>query len=246
MKENKYDDSAFYQKYSQMPRSVQGLEAAGEWHELKELLPPLQGKTVLDLGCGFGWHCRYAVEQGAAFVTGVDLSKNMLVEARNTTPATNVRYEQAAIEDFAYGQQEYDVVLSSLALHYVAHFGDLCKKIHRSLKAGGSFVFSVEHPIFTAQGSQDWHYDSQRQRQHWPVDNYFTEGMRHAIFLGEPVQKYHKTLTHYMRGLLCADFKIVGFVEPQPEARLLESMEGMQDELRRPMMLLVSAIKDTE
>mgnify|MGYP002317630958 CR=1 FL=1 len=73
MKENKYDDPIFFDKYSRMPRSKEGLDAAGEWHVLRRMLPPFEGKRVLDLGCGFGWHCRYAAEQGATSVVGVDL-----------------------------------------------------------------------------------------------------------------------------------------------------------------------------
>ena len=53
MKENKYDDERFFGQYSQMSRSVQGLRGAGEWHELKKMLPDFNGKRVLDLGCGF-------------------------------------------------------------------------------------------------------------------------------------------------------------------------------------------------
>ena len=60
MKENKYDDLLFFQKYSQMGRSQNGLDGAGEWHKLKKMLPDFSGKTVLDLGCGYGWHCKYA------------------------------------------------------------------------------------------------------------------------------------------------------------------------------------------
>jgi len=77
MKQNKYDDEYFFTEYKKMERSVKGLEAAGEWHMFEPLLPPLQDKTVLDLGCGFGWHCRYAREQQASSVIGVDLSANM-------------------------------------------------------------------------------------------------------------------------------------------------------------------------
>ena len=65
MKQNKYDDEAFFQKYGQMARSRQGLEGAGEWSELQKVLPDFAGKRVLDLGCGYGWHCRYAAENGA-------------------------------------------------------------------------------------------------------------------------------------------------------------------------------------
>ena len=53
MKENKYDDPTFFGKYSRMPRSKEGLAAAGEWHVLRRMLPPFEGKRVLDLGCGF-------------------------------------------------------------------------------------------------------------------------------------------------------------------------------------------------
>lgn len=77
-----YDDPAFFAQYAQMPRSKEGLSAAGEWHQLRALFPPLAGKRVLDLGCGYGWHCRYAAGQGAARVLGVDASARMIAEAR--------------------------------------------------------------------------------------------------------------------------------------------------------------------
>ena len=51
MKENKYDDNIFFQKYSQMSRSQQGLAGAGEWETLRKLLPDFKDKRVLDLGC---------------------------------------------------------------------------------------------------------------------------------------------------------------------------------------------------
>lgn len=54
-----------------------------------------------------------------------------------------------------------DVVLSSLAFHYVATFETLIKSISVWLKPGGVLVFSVEHPVYTAEGSQDWQYDRQ-------------------------------------------------------------------------------------
>ena len=82
MQKSKYDDPVFFAKYSQMNRSKQGLAGAGEWEDLQKILPSFSGKTVLDLGCGYGWHCIYAAEHGAAHVTGVDLSEKMLEVAR--------------------------------------------------------------------------------------------------------------------------------------------------------------------
>lgn len=243
MKQNKYDDNTFFEKYSKMGRSINGLEGAGEWHELKKLLPDFQDKRVLDLGCGFGWHCRYAIENGAKSVVGIDLSQKMLSEARNKTKSKDIEYIQMPIEEIDFLNNSFDVVISSLALHYVQSFEYILHKISKCLSAGGDFVFSVEHPVFTAQGSQDWYYDDKGNRLHWPVDQYFTEGVRKASFLGEEVIKYHKTLTTYLNCLINEGFEITGLVEPKPAENLLYTVQDMLHELRRPMMLLISARK---
>lgn len=243
MKENKYDDENFFSQYSRMSRSVEGLKGAGEWHVLRQMLPDFKGKHVLDLGCGFGWHCRYAIEQGATNALGIDISEKMLQEARIRNGADCIEYKCMAIEDFDFPAESFDVVISSLTFHYLKSFDDICRLVHRSLAPGGAFVFSVEHPVFTAEGSQDWIYDENGQPQYWPVDRYFTEGKRTAHFLGEKVTKYHKTLTTYVNGLIRSGFEITALREPEPDPALFGKIPGMENELRRPMMLLISARK---
>lgn len=243
MKENKYDDSRFFAQYSQMSRSVQGLQGAGEWHVLQRMLPDFKGKRVLDLGCGFGWHCRYAVEHGATRVVGIDLSANMLDRAREINNLPEIEYTQIGVEDYNYPPCTFDVVISSLTFHYVKDFNEICRKVNTCLTSGGSFIFSVEHPVFTAYGNQDWYYDAEGNKLHWPVDRYFIEGERKAIFLGEDIVKYHKTLTTYINSLLTNGFEIKELIEPQPAKEAIKTIIGMEDELRRPMMLIVSAVK---
>ncbi|WP_019537630.1 class I SAM-dependent methyltransferase [Paenibacillus ginsengihumi] len=243
MKQNKYDDDVFFNKYSNMNRSKNGLEGAGEWHELKKMMPNFKDKRVLDLGCGFGWHCRYAVENGARSVIGIDISQKMLSEAKSKTKYGNIEYICMPIEDIDFPEESFDVVISSLALHYVKSLEDVLVRVYKCLSKGGDFVFSVEHPIFTAQGPQDWYYDGKGNILHWPVDHYFTEGIRNAKFLGEEVIKYHRTLTTYLNSLIKLGFEITGVVEPKPAENMLNTVPGMLDELRRPMMLLVSARK---
>ena len=46
MKENKYDDIEFFNQYKQMSRSVEGLQRAGEWHELKRMLPSFKDNVI--------------------------------------------------------------------------------------------------------------------------------------------------------------------------------------------------------
>ncbi|MCI9273880.1 MAG: class I SAM-dependent methyltransferase [Clostridiales bacterium] len=243
MKENKYDNNIFFEKYSQMERSKEGLAAAGEWETLKTILPDLKGTRMLDLGCGYGWHCIYAMEQGACSAVGIDISHKMLDVARSKTKFPQVSYQCVAIEEMDFPAESFDIVLSSLALHYISSFDPVVKKVNTYLKPGGSFVFSVEHPIFTSYGPQDWYYGETGEILHFPVDNYYYEGKRVANFLGENVIKYHRTLTTYLGTLLDNGFTLNHVVEPQPPSHLMDSVPGMKDEMRRPMMLIVSAVK---
>lgn len=242
MKENKYDDAVFFEKYSQMPRSQQGLAGAGEWQTLQKLLPDFKNKNVLDLGCGFGWHCFYAAENGAKSVLGIDLSTKMLNIARQKNHFKQITFDQSSMEEAVFSPKSFDVIISSLAFHYIADFENIIKKINCWLVDGGELVFSAEHPVFTAEGSQDWVYDEEGKINHFPVDRYFYEGPREATFLGEKVIKYHRTLTGYLNTLLQNGFEILNIEEPMPPESML-TIDGMADELRRPMMLIVKAQK---
>jgi SAM-dependent methyltransferase len=244
MKQNKYDDPAFFANYSQMARSIAGLEAAGEWHAFRALLPDQRDKNVLDLGCGFGWHCRYAREQQARSVVGVDISEKMIARARENTNDSAIEYRQLAIEDIDFSAEEFDVVVSSLALHYVERFDSVCRKVHHCLIPGGSFVLSVEHPVFTARAAQDWYYGQQGERLHWPVDQYQDEGPRQARFLGHDVVKYHRTVATHLNALIDAGFTITKLCEPQPTQAMLDEDPEMRDETRRPLFLLIAASKN--
>ncbi|WP_029192871.1 class I SAM-dependent methyltransferase [Paenibacillus harenae] len=243
MKQNKYDDSEFFANYSRMPRSIGGLEAAGEWGYFRAMLPELRHKKVLDLGCGFGWHCRYAREREARSVVGVDLSENMLDRARAMTGDSAITYRRLAIEDIDFAAEEFDVVISSLALHYIQDFDTLSRKVHHSLAPGGSFVFSVEHPIFTALAPQDWFYDAQGEKLHWPVDNYHEEGPRLTRFLENDVMKYHRTVASYMNALIESGFGITQLSEVQPTKEMLAGNPDWLDAFRRPIFFLVAAVK---
>ncbi len=242
MKENKYDDEVFFRKYSEMERSKRGLSGAGEWPAMKKILPDFRGKRVLDLGCGYGWHCRYGAEAGAASVLGIDLSQKMLEQARRRNGGPAIQYRLGAIEDQDFPPGSFDVIISSLAFHYLQDFQCLAERLYRWLAEGGDLVFSVEHPVFTAYGSQDWYYDDQGHILHFPVDRYYYEGPREALFLGEKVIKYHRTLTTYLETLLQQGFALRHLVEPQPPEEMMD-LPSMADEMRRPMMLLIAARK---
>ncbi len=237
---NEYDNQAFFQQYAEMSRSKEGLSAAGEWSQLRPLFPELSGKAVLDLGCGYGWHCKFAQEQGACRVLGIDLSQRMVEEARRRNSGRNITYQVCGIEEYQYPAAQWDLVVSNLALHYIEELAPVFQKVRRTLKDGGVFLLNMEHPTFTAGVGQDWLYDGEGEIQCWPVDGYFLPGERKTHFLGCQVVKYHHTLTQILMGLRRAGFSLEVVEEAQPPAGMLE-LPGLRDELRRPMMLLVKA-----
>lgn len=76
------------------------------------------------------------------------------------------------------------------------------------------------------------------------MDRYYYQGERDAIFLGEHVIKYHRTVTGYLKPLLELGFSISDFEEPMPTQEARQSIPGMEDEMRRPMMMIVKAVKE--
>ena len=105
--DNIYDDEDFFTAYAGMERSRKGLQGAGEWHQLRPMFPRVAGRAVLDLGCGYGWHCKYAEEQGAARVLGLDGSRRMIEEARRRNPGPRIEYRACALEDYDYPPEAF-------------------------------------------------------------------------------------------------------------------------------------------
>lgn len=240
---NEYDNEDFFDRYAMMPRSKEGLSAAGEWHQLKPLFPSLQEKSVLDLGCGYGWHCKFAEEQGASRILGIDLSRKMIEEAYNRNSGAKINYRVCGIEEYEYPENEWDCVVSNLALHYMEDLEIIFQKVFRTLKSKGIFLFNIEHPVFTSGTGQDWLYSEDGKIQCWPIDNYFIPGKRHTKFLDCDVIKYHHTLTQILMGLLHSGFSLKAVEEAEPPKEMM-SIPGMKDEVRRPMMLLVKAVAE--
>lgn len=194
MAQNIYDDPAFFEGYSQFTRSLEGLAGASEWPSLKAMLPPLRGAHVLDLGCGFGAFCRYAVAEGAADVLGIDISERMLEDARRRGPGLPIRYERADLESYEPPRGAFDLVFSSLAVHYLADFEPFVARVRAALKPAGHFVFSMEHPVFAARANPEFVKDANGHMV-GAVDDYLREGQRLTNWIADGVVKYHRLIS---------------------------------------------------
>lgn len=243
--QNIYDDNTFFAGYSALPRSVHGLDGAPEWPALRSLLPPVAGARVLDLGCGMGWFCRWAAEQGAASVHGVDLSTNMLERARSMHDFGVISYQQADLDALKLSPASFDLVFSSLAFHYLTDLGRLWREASAALAPGGRFVFSVEHPMFTAPvalAGDGW-LQLPGGRNAWPIDSYLLEGPRTRDWLAPGVIKQHRTMATYVSTLAGCGFEILELVEWGPTDEELAVRPELAEERDRPTFMLVSARK---
>jgi SAM-dependent methyltransferase len=245
MTQNIYDDPAFYNSYSQLGRSVEGLAGAAEWPALQAMLPEMQGLNVVDLGCGFGWFCRWAREHGASRVLGLDVSERMLARARSTTADPAITYEKANLENISLPEARFDLAYSSLALHYIHDAARLLATVYQALVPGGHFVFSTEHPIYMAPTRPEWSMDTQG-RKTWPVDRYSVEGPRTTDWMAPGVVKYHRTIGTTLNLLIGCGFTITHVEEWSPTETQIASRPEWAEERERPMFLLVAAVRSEQ
>ena len=243
MAQNIYDDEAFFAAYAQLPRSVGGLNGAAEWVSIQEMLPDMRGLRVIDLGCGYGWFCRWSAEAGAAQVHGVDLSAMMLERAVADTNDDRITYEQRDLDSLELDPGQYDLVYSSLTFHYLVDLDRLFRQVHASLSPGGAFVFSVEHPILLSPRHQAF-VDGPAGHPVWPLDGYLIEGERITDWLAPGVVKQHRTVATYVNTLIGAGFRLDRLVEWGPSDEQIADVPEWATEVDRPFLLLASVSKE--
>lgn len=246
MAQNIYDDPAFLAGYSEFPRSREGLSATSEWPALRALLPTIAGRRVVDLGCGFGQLSRLAGDEGAASVLGVDLSEKMLARAVSETANPAVTYRRGDLDQIDLAPRSADLIISSMAFHYVEDFGRLSRSLFDALAPGGDLVFSVEHPIYAARAEPEW-ATAADGRQAFAIADYAIEGRRVTNWIVDGIIKYHRSIGTMLNTLHDVGFAYRQIVEWVPtEDQLLAHSEWRETELTRPMFLLMALTKPAE
>ncbi|MCF3946869.1 class I SAM-dependent methyltransferase [Acidiphilium sp. AL] len=240
MTQNIYDNPTFFEGYSRLNRSVEGLAGAPEWPALRVLLPDLRGRKVVDFGCGFGWFCRWARQQGAARVLGIDVSEKMLARAKAATSDAAITYTRTDLEHLDLPDASFDLAYSALALHYIENLSGLLATIHRALVPGAHLIFSAEHPIYTAPTHPGWSVDVQG-RKTWPIDAYQIEGPRTTDWLARGIIKQHRTIGTYLNLLIRIGFTIAHVEEWGPTDEQIAAQPELAEERERPMFLLIAA-----
>ena len=236
--QNIYDNEIFFNGYSNIRENENNANNIFEKPALFSLLPTLNNKTVLDLGCGYGEHCIHYVKEGAKRVVGIDISQKMLAIAKAENAHQNISYLNMPMEDIGELQERFDIVVSSLAFHYVEDFHVMIKNIYRLL------AFSQEHPINTcfSNGSR-WTIDENGEKLFANISNYSVDGERESTWFVDKIKKYHRTFSTIINTLIESGFQINKLIEPVPTPEALKEHPEYNDLLHKPDFLIIKAIK---
>lgn len=251
MSQNIYDREDFFSAYMKfIDRSGRDITEDPAWKRLHRLLPStITDFNILDLGCGSGWFSRWAIDNGAKSISALDISQNMISKAKTLNEAnqdysSKINYRIADLDIVPLDMiGPFDLVFSSLTLHYLANLRQVVNQVYAELKPGGSFVFNVEHPIYTAPRNPGVVENKETGEKNWGLNSYPDEGERVIDWLAPGLRKQHRTLTGYMEILLGAGFQITGFIEFLPTKEERESGEIDEIEYLRPLFLMMSVKK---
>ena len=217
---------------------------------LFELLGPVEGKRVLDDGCGEGYLSRLLAKRGAS-VVGIDYSREMLRLARERTPDDmGIEYHYANAEKLdLFDDGSFDAVVSNLVLIDLERYEDAIAEAYRVLVPDGLFVLAISHPCFGAPNNCGWVRDESGERLFWKVDRYFYEGPyeeRIRPKFPNTLIQFHRTLTSYVRALLGAGFAIEDLLEAKPSAEIVARHPEFVNDLRMCHFILFKLRKSAQ
>lgn len=210
MNQNIYDNEEFFKGYKNLRKQFDSANELIEIPQFFNLIGDVAGKTILDLGCGAGDHDRKLIELGAKSILGIDLSEKMINEAKKTTDNNKITYKVMSMTDIDKLDQKFDLVVSSLAIHYIEDYDLLCKKVYNILNDGGRFIFSNGHPMDSAVILKNYeeNFVIINDKKYFLLSDYNNEGKRISHWFVDGVETYHRNISHLINGLIDAGFII--------------------------------------
>jgi len=208
------------------------------WNALYErpttlaLLPTVNNTDVLDAGCGHGWYADWLVHHGAR-VVAVDRSAAMVALAQKRL-ADRARVIQGDVSNLrsVFADETFDLVLSSLVLHYQVDLSSVFAEFARLLRPSGKLVFSTHHPVHDQASILDPGYlNAELIEEEWG-------------WLGKKMRYYRRPLRDLIEPLADAGFLIERLCEPTPSEEFkLRDPKGYDRLCRLPAFIFVRARK---
>jgi ubiquinone/menaquinone biosynthesis C-methylase UbiE len=217
----------------------------------------LRGKTVLELGCGNGYLAKKFLHEDVEQLILMDISEHNLAYASQKVSDPNVAFLlQDATKPWNVDDQSVDVIYSNMLLNEIEEITSVCVEVHRVLRPGGIFAFSVTHPA--------WDMYTYAQEV-VGVESYKIKGLGgyfrrdYAKFLmgsSDPssghtkkraeifeVEHFQRPISDYFASVLQAGFRIEKFLEPEINDELLEAAPRFSDYTDRPISMVLICSK---
>jgi ubiquinone/menaquinone biosynthesis C-methylase UbiE len=185
------------------------------------LVPDLMGLSVISLGCGSGEDCNHLNQLGAKRMVGVDISSGLIDIAKTSYPACD--FQVMDMEHLDFPDSSFDFVYSSLAVHYLEKWDKMLAETYRILRPGSFFLFSCNHPIYSAmEVTRDDEEAKVRQLARTKdvktdtvsiVGDYVT---RRPMEFNDSWVTWHKSIGEISQEVTDAGFMIAGVHEPKP------------------------------
>ncbi|HCG58148.1 MAG TPA: class I SAM-dependent methyltransferase [Clostridiales bacterium] len=248
-KQNIYDKKEFFDGYQNMRGQQINANNLIEKPQMIEMLPnDVSGMSILDLGCGSGGLSKLLSDAGAKYVLGTDISKNMISEANKTAIKGKLEFKVMAMEEIDQIHKKFDMVVSSLAFHYVKDFEKLAKDISNLLKPNGLLVFSQEHPIRTCPI-----YDKAQSKQididgkhYFLISDYQNMGKRVYNWNGTNVEKYHRTIEYIINTLSNSNLNIEHIMPSYATQKAVRLVDKYKYQADLPYYLYIRAKKSAK
>lgn len=218
--ENQVDDSSFYNTQYERP----GM--------LAELEQELHGKKILDAGCAAGWYANELLLRGAD-VTAVDVSPQMIAATKRRIGDRGKALCLDLEEPLPFPDSSFDLIISSLTLHYLQDWTKVFAEFNRVLKSGGEYLFSVHHPFMDINISENkCYFETEALTDIWNKQGKEFE-----------VPMYRRPLQDIINETTKA-FTLTSIKELQPTTKLKElKAESYQYLMNNPHFLLIKAKK---
>jgi len=199
-------------------------------------LPP--SGRLLDVGCGEGQVARIAAEAGLD-VVGVDPALTQVVVARER--AGGPSYAQGSATALGFEDESVDAVVACLVFEHIPDVDAALAEVARVLRAGGRFLFLLNHPLLQTPGS-GWIDDQilDPPEQYWRIGPYLTEADTvEEVEQGVFIRFYHRPLHRYLNTAFDAGMSLVRMEEPAPPPGFLARAEEYEDAASVPRLLFL-------
>lgn len=214
---------------------------------IKKMLPhDFTNMVVFDLCCGYGEMSEYFAKHNAKKVIAFDISEKMIEKAIEEHSHPNIQYAKADLNKMKSESEKIaDIIYSSVSLHFIEDLDSLFRKVYALLKDDGKFVFSIEHPIASANPSfgESYGMDKNGENVYYKLKAYFEEGKREFPWFAPdiPAASYHHTFSAIVNALSNAGFFIEQMAEPAPDERYDTVLHRLCS--ARPSLLIIKCSK---